>query len=181
MRKYLASIIILVSPTVGNAIEPLSQNYDPASHVPFATYYDSGSGQYYYYDNQKATFFVFDSSEETQKEESKLEADQEAETNGDPTGLMQSVNYYRSLRGLPSLIFDPYLYHRAINNNAWQQQRGLGHHDVPSAQNSAWGNMDIISVLNMWAGSPGHAATLFGYYTYGAIAFDGLYWTLNAR
>lgn len=174
MRKYLASLVILVFPTIGYAIEPLSQNYDPASHVPFATYFDSGSGQYYYYDNQKATFFVYDS---TKKEE----VEQETEIDGDPTGLMQSVNYYRSLRGLPSLIFDPYLYSRAINNNAWQQQRGLGHHDVPSAQNSAWGNMDIMSVLNMWAGSPGHAATLFGYYTYGAIAFDGLYWTLNAR
>lgn len=176
MRKKLALLIMLVSPAAGYAIEPLSQNYDPASHVPFATYFDSGSGQYYYYDNQQATFFVFDS------EKAKTDAAEQAvELNGDPTGLMQSVNYFRSLRGLPSLIFDPYLYNRAINNNAWQQQRGLGHHDVPSAQNSAWGSMDIMSVLNMWAGSPGHAATLFGYYTYGAIAFDGLYWTLNAR
>ena len=57
----------------------------------------------------------------------------------------------------------------------------MGHHDVPSAQNSAWGQLDVTSVLNMWAASPGHAATLFGGYSFAAIAYDGLYWTLNAR
>lgn len=136
-----------------------------------ARYHDPGSNQDYYYDPSDNTFYVYiDNSTQPASDEA-----------ADPSNFLQTVNYFRSLYGLHAWHFDPYLYNRAVNNNAFQRANGLGHFDVPSAQNSAWGNMDVMSVLRMWANSPAHAATLFGAYSSAALAFDGLYWTLNAR
>jgi uncharacterized protein YkwD len=162
-------------------MEPLQADLNPASYTPFVTYYDTGSGQNFYYDDKQHTFYVYEDDTEQPTYELIKIVPEEKQTNEDPTGLLATVNYYRSLRGLHPWAFDGHLYNSAINNNAWQRTRGMGHYDVPSAQNSAWGAQDVMSVLHMWAASPGHAATLFGGYSFAAIAFDGVYWTLNAR
>jgi uncharacterized protein YkwD len=179
MRKYLALAMVLMARNCF-AVAPLQVDTNPALYVPFANYYDAGSGQTFYYDPQANTFFVHDNAQQTPVAQA-TDVAQPSTNYGDPTGMLASVNYYRSLRGLHAWSFDSSLYNAAINNNAWQRIRGLGHHDVPSAQNSAWGQQDVMSVLNMWAASAGHAATLFGGYSAAAIAFDGVYWTLNAR
>jgi uncharacterized protein YkwD len=179
MRKlYVLTMALFAVPTA-NAIEPLQADLNPSNYVPYASYYDTGSGQHFYYDNTVNTFFITSTSD-VPKHALLSEPNQPA-TTGDPTGMLSSVNSYRASRGLHPWVFDGYLYNAAINNNAWQRIKGMGHHDVPSAQNSAWGAQDVISVLNMWTVSAGHAATLYGGYTAAAIAFDGIYWTLNAR
>ena len=175
MRKFLSLAMVLFTRTV-LAVQPLQVDVNPANYVPFVNYYDAGSNQHFYYDNQSNTFFVHEGTPQAQPTEAVQQP-----IAGDPTGMLSTVNYSRSLRGLHPWHFDANLYNSAINNNAWQRLRGMGHHDVPGAQNSAWGAQDVMSVLNMWAASAGHAATLFGGYSTAAIAFDGLYWTLNAR
>lgn len=173
-RTFVLFGLFIAMVSQARAIEPLQADLNPALYTPFVTYRDAGSNQDFYYDNQQNTFFVYTVGTAT------TAATIEPQS-GDPTGMLATVNYYRSQRGLHPWSFDAFLYNSAINNNAWQRLRGIGHHDVPSAQNSAWGPQDVMTVLHMWANSPGHAATLFGGYTFAAIAFDGVYWTLNAR
>jgi uncharacterized protein YkwD len=178
MRSTLVLLSVLFTLASAKATEPLLADLNPANYTPNVTYFDTGSGQHFYYDAAANTFFVYEKGQAPTETQS---APAQQPIQGDPTGLLQTVNYYRSQRGLHPWAFDGNLYNSAINNNAWQRLRGMGHHDVPSAQNSAWGQLDVASVLNMWAASPGHAATLFGGYSFAAIAYDGLYWTLNAR
>lgn len=161
------------------AFEPLKADLNPALYTPFVAYYDVGSNQHFYYDNNANTFYI--TGAQPIAPATITDATVQVVAAGDPTGLLQTVNYFRSLRGLHPFAFDGFLYNKAINNNAWQRTRGMGHYDYHGAQNSAWGAQDVNSVINMWTVSPGHAATLYGGYTFAAIAFDGLYWTLNAR
>ena len=176
--RYKISILAALTLLAHNvkAIEPLKADLNPALYAPFVSYYDAGSHQHFYYDNSSNTFYITASQQATT-----TIASAQNDQVGDPTGLLHAVNHVRSLRGLHPFAFDGHLYNRAINNNAWQRTRGMGHYDYYGAQNSAWGAQDVNSVLNMWTTSPGHAATLYGGYVFAAIAFDGLYWTLNAR
>ena len=184
MRKILLSTMMVFLGKTVFAVQPLQVDTNPAIYAPFVNYFDAATNQHFYYDNQKNTFFVHENgvSQPAQTQPAPTAAAVQPTTDyGDPTGMLATVNYYRSLRGLPGWNFDASLYNSAMNNNAWQRIRGMGHHDVPGPQNSAWGPQDVMSVLNMWAASPGHAATLFGWHSTAAIAFDGIYWTLNAR
>ena len=59
MRKTilaLAALITLNSSVF--AIEPLKADLNPANYIPNQSYFDTGSGQYFYYDAAQNTFFV---------------------------------------------------------------------------------------------------------------------------
>jgi uncharacterized protein YkwD len=100
-----------------------------------------------------------------------------------PTDLVGRLNAIRASYGLSALGYDANLAAECGQNNAWQRNRGLGHHFMGRArrQNAAYGVSDSGSVINMWMASPGHASALLdptvrmvGYH------FDGYYWTWSA-
>lgn len=99
-------------------------------------------------------------------------------------GFGQWLNVTRAQHGLPAVGYDANMTNWAAVNNQHQQAKGMGHHVIAPArrQNSAWNYRDIGTLGAAWMNSPGHRAALLDptITAYG-IAFDGLYWTFNAR
>jgi hypothetical protein len=102
----------------------------------------------------------------------------------DPYGFASILNSYRASAGLPPVAYDPHLSSWAIQNNAAQCHRGLGHHVNPNCyQNCGWNYADAWSVAIGWINSPGHRENLLApsITRFGIAYGPGPYWTLNAR
>lgn len=60
-RLCAVAVMMFATSSVVVAQQPLQANLNPANYTPFVSYYDSGSQQTFYYDNNQNTFFVYTS------------------------------------------------------------------------------------------------------------------------
>lgn len=99
-------------------------------------------------------------------------------------GFTAWLNGVRAQHGLPGVGYDADLSAWAAANNAQQRARGMGHYVMGPArrQNSAWGRLPMARIGAMWMGSGPHRSALLDP-TIRAVglAFDGAYWTFDAR
>lgn len=94
------------------------------------------------------------------------------------------INSVRAQYGLPALAYDITMEQWAGINNQHQRARGMGHYVVAPArrQNAAYNYADAGSVIRAWMASAGHRdAILDPTITVIGVAWDGVYWTMNAR
>lgn len=94
------------------------------------------------------------------------------------------INAVRAQYGLAPLAYDVNMEAWAAVNNQHQRAHGMGHYVVAPAtrQNAAWNYADVGAVVQAWMLSPGHRdAILDRTVTTIGVAWDGVYWTMNAR
>jgi len=104
------------------------------------------------------------------------------QSSGDPYGFGKWLNNYRASAGLPPLAYDPNLSAWAALSNAAVRSYGWGQHwDMRGTTYQNLGSGDAGRVWAMWTASPAHRVALLGNATYYGIAFDGQYWTYNAK
>lgn len=92
------------------------------------------------------------------------------------------LNSTRARYGLPAVGYDQNLANWAMQNNAQQSRRGIGHFVMGPArrQNAAMGSASNIG--SMWMASPAHRAALLDpNMRWIGLAGWGSWWTLNLR
>lgn len=103
-------------------------------------------------------------------------------TTGDPYGFGAWLNAYRASAGLPALAHDANLSGHAAASNQAVRAYGWGRHWYMGG--TTYQNLGAgagATVWSMWTRSSGHIRALLGNATHYGIAFDGWYWTYNAR
>lgn len=60
-RLCSVAVVLFGAFSCVSAQQPLQSDLNPANYTPFVSYYDAGSQQTFYYDNNQNTFFVYTS------------------------------------------------------------------------------------------------------------------------